>query len=211
MGGWGVLSTHYFFPMGAYALFDKKEKGECSEAVWFPAAPETDESLRTPEWVEPGSSEPPAVGQALPWRDKGRTSGLTVEAAGLAREWESPVACGRPEDWPDLPSASYPEESPSLSRASYHKELPSLPLASYPEEPMVLDPPEDTTLTQVPQEVGSLEVARGAADPSLAAALPEPNVSVLQPGSPPTLTARTHVSVLRPGSPLTQQRVFCRC
>ncbi|EMP38776.1 hypothetical protein UY3_04095 [Chelonia mydas] len=84
-----------------------------------------------------------------------------------------PDADRRPEEQPSLPLVSYPEERPCLPLTSYPEERPSLPLAGDPEEPMVLEPSKGTTLTLVPYE-GESGSSQGAADPSLAAALPEP-------------------------------------
>uniref|UniRef100_A0A8C0GFR0 Uncharacterized protein n=1 Tax=Chelonoidis abingdonii TaxID=106734 RepID=A0A8C0GFR0_CHEAB len=57
-----------------------------------------------------------------------------------------------PEELPGLSRTSYQKELLGLSRTSYQKKLLGLPVTSYPKEPQVLDPLEDTTLTQVLQE-----------------------------------------------------------
>ncbi|XP_044888398.1 IgA FC receptor-like [Mauremys mutica] len=141
----------------------------CSEAVWLPTAPEKEEPIRRPEWVELGSSEPapqrvrqqPGTIKAGPQSPVGAQPLERADVPSGARDWEAPVARGSRPDWPSLPRASYPKELPDLPRASYPEELPDLPCARYPEEllglpinpcpkePMLLDPPEANTRTQI--------------------------------------------------------------
>uniref|UniRef100_A0A452IKN5 SCAN box domain-containing protein n=1 Tax=Gopherus agassizii TaxID=38772 RepID=A0A452IKN5_9SAUR len=99
--------------------------------------------------------------------------GPTIRAAPPRVGRPNPERRGTPA-WIDSRVSSCspePRTRPAKAPGQQAPELPSLPLAQYPEEPMVWDAVEDQTQILVEGEVGS---SPGAADPSLAAAHPEP-------------------------------------
>lgn len=117
----------------------------------------------------------PREGQ-MPDRKYKSTHSRGTNVSGPAPAADTPATSGRSGDWPDQPILDPDQcvgELPSLPLTSYPEESLSLPLTSYPEDPVVIDLPEDTTLTQISPE-GKLGSSPEAADLSLAATLPEP-------------------------------------